>query len=167
LDARITHKRVSEKTIHRLFEVGVWLKGLHSLIEIVGGILLAAISTSTITNIVVTLTADELTRHPNDVVADYLMKWALNFSVATKTFAAFYLLSHGVVKLFLVAGLLRDKHWAYPASLVALGLFIVYQMYRYTFTHSLGLIALTIFDLVVIWLIWHEYKLIRHHLPRE
>ena len=158
---------MSEKTIHRLFEVGIWLKGLHSLIEIIGGIMLAVISTSAITNFVVDLTADELMRHPNDVVAEYLMQWATNFSIATKTFAAFYLLSHGVIKLFLVVGLLRDKHWAYPASLVALGLFIIYQIYRYTFTHSLGLIVLTIFDLVVIWLIWHEYKLMRHHLPRE
>ena len=112
------------------------------------------------------LSADELLKNPNDFVAGYFLQSALKFSVATKTFAAFYLLSHGVVKLLLVVALLRGKLWAYPASLVVLGLFILYQVYRYTLTHSLGLIALTVFDLVVIWLIFHEYRVIREHPVR-
>ena len=139
----------------------------HPLILLVGGVLLAVIDTNAITGFVVDLTADELMKNPDDLIAAYLLRSALNFSVATKTFAAFYLLSHGVVKLFLVAGLIRNKAWAYPASLVVLGLFILYQLYRYTLTHSLALIALTVFDLVVIWLIWHEYRLGRRHLDRK
>jgi uncharacterized membrane protein len=54
--------------------------------------------------------------------------------------------------------------WAYPASLAALGLFIVYQLYRFTDTHGIGLIILTIFDLVVMVLIWQEYKVVRQHV---
>jgi len=57
--------------------------------------------------------------------------------------------------------------WAYPASLAALGLFIVYQLYRFTDTHGIGLIVLTIFDLVVMVLIWQEYKVVRHHVPAQ
>jgi uncharacterized membrane protein len=157
---------MTEKAIHRLFEVGVWLKGAHSVLEIVGGLLLWAISANAITEFVVNLTADELSRNPRDLIAAYFLRWALSFSVGTKTFAAFYLLSHGVVKLVLVVGLLRRQLWAYPASLIVLGLFIAYQVYRYTLTHSLALVALTIFDVVVIWLIWHEYRVMRHHLAR-
>lgn len=47
---------------------------------------------------------------------------------------------------------------AYPASLVVMTLFIAYQVYRYTYTHGIGLIFLTLFDLVVMWLVWHEYR---------
>jgi uncharacterized membrane protein len=50
---------------------------------------------------------------------------------------AFYLLSHGLVKVLLVAGLLREKLWAYPASLIVLSAFIAYQTYRYSSTHSI------------------------------
>ena len=64
-----------------------------------------------------------------------------------------------MVKLALVIGLLRNKLWAYPASLVGTGLFILYQLYRYSYTHGFGLIVLTIFDVFVMWLIWHEYRL--------
>ena len=93
-----------------------------------------------------------------------LCAWAQDFSVATQHFYAFYLLSHGVVKLLLVAGLLRDKLWAYPASPVAMTLFIAYQLYRYSYTHGIGLLALTVFDLVVIWLVWHEWRARARHL---
>lgn len=71
------------------------------------------------------------------------------------------------MKLALVIGLLREKLWAYPASLIALALFIAYQLYRYAFTNSVGLLALTVFDLFVMLLVWHEYRLIRHHLPAQ
>jgi predicted membrane protein DUF2127 len=49
----------------------------------------------------------------------------------------------------------------YPASLVVLALFIAYQVYRYTYAPSIGLIVLTVLDLVVMALVWHEYRLVR------
>ena len=83
----------------------------------------------------------------------------------TTQFLRFYLLSHGIVKAVLVVGLMREKLWAYPASFAVFGAFIAYQLYRYTFTHDIGLILLTIFDLFVIYLAVHEYRLFRKHLP--
>jgi uncharacterized membrane protein len=62
-----------------------------------------------------------------------------------------------------VIGLLRDQLWSYPASLVVLGLFIVYQVYRYIYSLSVGLIFLTVLDLVLMGLVWHEYRLVRRH----
>jgi len=45
--------------------------------------------------------------------------------------------------------------------IVSPGGFIVYQIYRFTLTGSIALIALTVFDLIVIWLIWLEYRAVR------
>ena len=45
------------------------------------------------------------------------------------------------------------------------GLFILYQLYRFSFTHEIALIILSIFDLFVIALAVHEYHLLRKHLP--
>src|SRR5947209_7005877 len=118
---------IPEKRIHQIFEVSVLLKGAHALIETAGGLALALISTATITRILTELTQDEIIEDPHDLVANYFGHFAQTFDVSTKSFYAFYLLSHGIVKLFLVAGLLRNKFWAYPASLVVLGLFIFYQ----------------------------------------
>ncbi len=156
---------MQERRIHEIFEVSVLLKGAHAIIECVGGVLLAFTNTAAIVALVGRITQNELIEDRGDFIASSLLHWAQSFSVQTQHFYAFYLLSHGVVKLGLVIGLLRRKLWAYPASLVVMALFIAYQLYRYSFTHSIGLIFLTLFDLVVMVLIWHEYRLLRRHLP--
>jgi len=160
-------KPIPEKRIHQLFEVSVALKGIHALIECIGGLALVIVSTAAIQELVAWVTQDEIAEDPGDFIASHMLAWVQTFSVSTKNFFAFYLLSHGIVKLFLVAGLLRNRAWAYPASLIVLGLFIAYQVYRFALTQSFGLVVLTIFDLIVIVLIWHEYRLIRSHLPRQ
>jgi uncharacterized membrane protein len=156
---------MNEHRIHQFFQVSVLLKGAHALIECLGGIALALVSTNSIANFVNAITQDELIKDPNDFVATHLLTMAHNFSVQTQHFYAFYLLSHGIVKVALVVGLLREKLWAYPASLIVLTLFVLYQLYRFSYTHGLGLIVLTLFDIVVMGLIWHEYGLMRRHLP--
>nr|WP_210278884.1 MULTISPECIES: DUF2127 domain-containing protein [unclassified Rhizobium] len=156
---------VNERRIHQLFEISVLLKGAHALIECIGGIVLALVSTESILRLANRITQPELLNDPKDFIATHLLAWAQDFSVGTKDFYAYYLLSHGLVKVLLVIGLLKGKMWAYPASLVALGLFIVYQLYRFTETHGIGLVILTVFDLVVMILIWKEYRIVRQHAP--
>jgi uncharacterized membrane protein len=157
--------QMNEQRIHRIFEASVLLKGAHAVIECIGGLVLALVSATGIAEWVNRLTQEELIEDPNDFVATHLFSLAQGFSVSTKNFYAFYLLIHGIVKLALVAGLLRSKLWAYPASLVVLALFIIYQVYRFSYTRSVGLIVLTAFDLIVMVLIWHEYGLMRRHRP--
>ena len=154
---------MDEHRIHRIFQVSVPVKGAHALIECSGGLALALASTTSIAGLVNRLTQEELIEDPNDFVATHLLSLAQGFSVSSKNFYAFYLLSHGIVKLALVAGLLRNKMWAYPASLIVLGLFIIYQTYRFFYTQSASLVVLTAFDLIVLVLIWHEYRLVAHH----
>ena len=125
---------MNEQRIHHIFEVSVLLKGAHAAIECVGGFMLAFVTTTSIAEWVNRLTQEELVEDPNDFVATHLLSMSHGFSVNTKNFYAFYLLSHGIVKLALVIGLLRNKLWAYPASLVVLALFIIYQIYRFYYT---------------------------------
>ncbi|WP_111429331.1 DUF2127 domain-containing protein [Rhodobacteraceae bacterium DSL-40] len=155
----------SENRIHQVFRVSVILKGLHALIEIAGGLLFYFVSTQQILALVNRLTREELVEDPRDFVATHLLAAAQGLTGATESFYAWYLVSHGLIKVVLVVGLLREKLVAYPASLVAMAGFIAYQLYRYSYTHSLGLILLTIFDLVVMVLIWHEWRLLRRHRP--
>ncbi len=155
---------MNERRIHQIFEVSILLKGAHALIECIGGLVLAFVSTSAISALVEMLTQDELIEDPHDFIAAHLLEFSRNFSVSSKHFYAFYLLSHGAIKVLLVIGLLRGKLWAYPASIVVMVAFIAYQIYRYVDTRSPGLIVLTVFDLFVLALIWHEYRLVRRHL---
>ena len=150
--------QISEKKIHLVFVVSVLLKALNGVLEILLGI--AFLFTSALAGIIQTLIQSELIEDPADLVANAIQNF-LPFLTHSQYFISIYLLSHGIIKIFLVAGLLRNKLWAYPAALVVFTLFIVYQLYRYSFTHSIWLILLTIFDLFVIWLTWHEYRVLQ------
>ena len=152
---------MNERRIHQIFVISVLLKGVHALIECSGGIALFLVSTDTIVALVSRATQEEIREDRSDFVATHLLGMAQHFSVGTKTFYAFYLLSHGLIKLLLVVGLLTNQRWSYPASLVALAGFIAYQVYRFSYTHSVGLVLLTAFDLFVMALIWHEWRLMR------
>jgi uncharacterized membrane protein len=144
-----------------LFRASVLLKGLDALFEIAGGIALWFINPAQIMRLTALLTQDELSEDPHDIVANYLRHAAGHLSIISEHFMSLYLLSHGVVKLFAVVALLKNKLWGYPLSIVVFGGFIGYQIYRFTLTGGIGLIALTVFDLFVIWLIWLEYRAVK------
>ncbi len=141
-----------------LFRAGVILKGLDGVLEIAGGIALWLVSPGLIVRWVGLLTQDEIARNRHDVIAHHLRLAAGRFSVSGKHFLAFYLLAHGIVKILVVVALLKNRLWAYPVSIAVFGAFIVYQLYRFTLGGSAGLIVLSAFDVIVIWLIWMEYR---------
>jgi uncharacterized membrane protein len=110
------------------------------------------------------LTAPELAEDPTDRIATFLRHMVRELGADTKLFASAYLIVHDVIKIFLVAGLLRRRLWSYLVSLWFLTGFIAYQAYRFFFTHSLWMIALTVVDLIVAFLIWREYQARKHGL---
>ncbi len=144
-----------------LYRSSVALKGLDALFEIAGGIALWVISPSFVVRLTAILTQDEIVEDPRDIVANYLRHAVGGLSASGEHFMAIYLLSHGIVKMLAVVALLKNKVWGYPLSIVIFGGFIVYQIYRFTLTGGIGLIALTVFDLVVICLIWLEYRAVK------
>ena len=156
---------MQEKRIHQVFAVSVSLKGLHALLEIVLGIALYLTSAEKIAGAISDWSNRQIALEQNDWIATHLLRFAEGFSVEKHDFYAFYLLSHGIVKGVVVVGLLKEKLWAYPASFVVFSAFIAYQLYRYSFTNDFSLILLSIFDLFVIALAVHEYRLLRKHLP--
>lgn len=158
------YREMDEHRIHQIFTISVILKGIHALIECIGGIALYLVSTRTIVDWVNKLTQEELIQDPHDLIANWLRSTAHHLSVGTTAFYSAYLLSHGLVKILLVAGLLRNKLWAYPVSLLVLIAFIAYQLYRYAYTHSIGLLLLTFFDVFIILLIGHEWRILRDRL---
>jgi uncharacterized membrane protein len=156
---------MNEKRIHGLFVLSVGLKGFYALVEMASGVALYLVAHQSIINFLNRFMSDERLRDPQDWVTSTALKVAQSFSLETQHFYAFYLFTHGVLKLAVVVGLLREKLWAYPACFVVFSAFIAYQLYRYSFTHDLGLVLLSVLDAFVIVLAWHEYRLLRKHLP--
>lgn len=156
---------MNERRIHGLFVLSVGLKGFYALVEMASGIALFLLAHERIINFLSRFTTDERLQDPQDWVATSVLKFAQSFSLETQHFYAFYLFMHGLLKLAVVVGLLREKLWAYPACFVVFSAFIAYQLYRYSFTSDVGLLLLSILDAFVIALAVHEYRLLRKHLP--
>ncbi len=156
---------ITEKRIHAVFEVGLVLKGLNALAELGAGFTIAFVSPAAVGRMVAALVHSELLEDPKDFIAGALLHFAATYSISAQHFAVYYLISHGAAKLFVVGALMAGKRWAYPLGLVVLGLFIAYQLYRMVVAPSLGLTVITVFDVIILWLIWHEYQLVRRHLP--
>ena len=144
--------------LDQTFEVGIILKGLDGVLEVIGGLLLLVLSPATIDRIVISLTQHELSEDPHDFLATNLLRTAHGLTGSAVLLGAIYLLAHGLVKVVLVSALLKNQLWAYPWTIAFLGVFIVYQLYRLSFKPSVGLTALTIFDTVIAWLTWREYR---------
>ena len=143
---------------HVLFDISVISKGVDGALETIGGVLLFFMSSSQIHTVVRVLTQHELSEDPHDLVATYLLNSTQTLTHGAQAFAGIYLLWHGIVKVALVTLLLLKRRWAYPTAIFAFVLFLAYQLYRYSHTHSPELLVLSVLDVVVIGLTWLEYK---------
>ena len=152
---------VKRSKIHVAFEIGIILKGINGLLELIGGTLLLIFTPASLQRFVVWLTQHEISRDPHDYIATHLRSAAEHLSVGFKVFAAIYLLSHGVIKAVLVYALIKDKLWAFPWAIGFFTAFGVYQMYRYFVEPSGMLIALTVLDVIVIGLTLAEWQRVK------
>ncbi len=145
------------ETVHRLFGVSILIKGLDGVLEVIGGVLLA-FSPGTVTGAIAFWTTHELAKEPGNWIANAVQRSLQSFSSDTQHFVTAYLIGHGLIKVLLVAGLWREKLWAFPTSLAFLAIFLVYQLYRFAHTHSIALLGLAILDAIVIGFIAREYQ---------
>jgi len=143
-----------EKLFHRFFEIGIWLKGIDGLLEVLGGILFLIVSPVALNYYVLVFTQRDL----HNWLGDKLDHWAANLHHGSKLIGGAYLLGNGVVKVFLAAGILRDKLWCYPAAIVVIGLFICLQIARLFLHFSIPMLTGTVIDIAIVLLIWREYR---------
>jgi uncharacterized membrane protein len=151
------HTTGPSKRLNRVFRVSILLKGLDGALEIIGGLVLLFVAPRSLQHLARWAVEHDLAGSPHDFVARHLLHSANELSASTTLFGAFYLLSHGIAKVVLVVLLLRNKLWAYPWMIALLVVFIIYQIYRFTYRPGPGLVILTVFDAFVAWLTWREY----------
>jgi uncharacterized membrane protein len=140
------------------FRTGITIKGIDGVLETVGGLLVWFIKPSSMSWTIQMLCQHELSRDPHDVIAAHLLHVSERIANSDPLFASLYLFSHGLVKVVLAIALWLDELWAYPLAIFVFGAFSVYQVYRYSHTHSATLLVLTVFDVAVVYLTWQEYR---------
>lgn len=141
----VIHRVFTQKFWHQLFEAGIALKALNSVWQTFLGTFLLV-----------------HTHKPMRAV-EFANNHLENFSDGTRIFAGVYLLFHGLLNMFLVYNLYKNRLWAYPFAIIVVSFFALYQVYRFTYTYSVALLLLTLFDIIFIVLTWHEYEHQKKH----
>jgi len=154
----VKNEKGTEKIVRISFDVGLLIKGIDAFAEIIGGIALIFLTPDRLTTLITLISKGELSEDPTDFLMNYLVTFGHSFSVSSLQFVMFYLLSHGIVKMIVILSLWYKKPWAYPLSVVVFVLFIAYQIYHYTISHSIFLLLLTVLDVIMIILTILEYK---------
>jgi uncharacterized membrane protein len=148
--------------LDKAFAIGLCLKAIDGLGEVVGGLWLLFLDPGRLQTWAGLVFAPELREDPHDFIATHVLQWAAHFNQGTVRFAAIYLLSHGVAKLVVIAEILRGRLWAYPGLIALTALFAGYQIYHMGVAGpTLGFVALTLFDGLIIVLTIGEYAKIR------
>jgi uncharacterized membrane protein len=151
--------RSSENQIHLLFEASIISKGIFAVLDLLGATLLYIFGPHAISRTIVMFSHGELIEDPHNSIAQLVLRIMNIPHPHITTFAIFYLFVHGTINAIFVIGLLREKLWAYRFAIVAMGIFLCYQAYRLIALPSPWMILLTTFDLGIIILVIHEYKL--------
>jgi len=151
-------KSRSHTALKGAFRASITLKGIDGALEAIGGLLLWLIHPRAMNAIVRVLFLHEIPHDPHDFIRMHALRASETLLGSHKLFASVYLLSHGATKVALVVALWMNELWAYPATMIVFGAFSVYQMYRFSHTHSIAMLVLTIFDLLLICLTWLEWR---------
>lgn len=152
----LRHSR--DRLLHWLFEASLAIKGLLTSLEALAGLGLIVTPNPLVARFVFWVTHFQIAEHPDDTLASWTLRAVQQFPVPTQHFYALYLLAHGGLKLTLVLLLWRKVVWAYPAAMVVLAGFVAYQLYEFVHAGTPILLLLAVFDLVMIGLVWQEWK---------
>jgi uncharacterized membrane protein len=156
-----TPKPLTARVLHWLFEASLAIKGLLTGAEALAGIGLLLVPNAMVARLVYWLTHYEIAEDPTDTLAAWTLRAMEQFPIGTQHFYAMYLMFHGGLKLGIVYLLWRRVMWAYPAGMVVLAGFVIYQLYEFVHSGSPFLLMLAVFDMTMIVLIWLEYRALK------
>jgi len=145
-----------------IYDVGIIIKGLDGLAELVAGISLL-ISPGLVHTVLSGVAGNAMNGHHGHtfrLVGEYVGRLDTQLAASGLVFLIIFLISHGVVKVVLVGCLLKKIIRAYPYALVVLGAFLVYQVYVFIREPSIGMALFSILDAAIIGLVWREYKML-------
>jgi uncharacterized membrane protein len=146
--------------IHDFFELGIAIKGVHGVINILLGLFFLFASPNTIGRFIQRIFSKELAHDPTDLLANLIIHSSQGL-IGAQHYTAVYLIIHGLVDVGLFFALYYEKLWAFPMACTVLGIFALYQLYRFVFHHSIVVFILLLIDLFIITVIMLEYYRLR------
>lgn len=103
----------------------------------------------------------------HDVIFQVIGRMLAHHGFSITYFLAAYFLFWGIVDVLLSVSMLRHYLWAFPTSMLVIGAFIVYEIYRVMHTHSPILFGFILIDLFIVYLIFRERERLVVRIERK
>jgi len=140
-----------------LFRVGMGWRILYGFLRLILGFILLRFIGTPLSGIFYKVMNHELIEDPTDFLIRTVSPLVQHLSFTVTYFLAAYLIFWGIIDILLSMNLLKHERWAFPISIHLIGIFVLYEIYRFSYTHSLVLACVIVVDLILIWLIRREY----------
>lgn len=150
-----------EKTSSKLFSISMWWRIVYGVMRIFFGLALLKVIGAPLIEIITSIMEHELMSKSPDIIYTFISSLLTEHNFSVTYFLSFYFIFWGSVDIFLSYHLLKDNLWAFPISMVLICLFIIYSLFRFTFTHSLILLGVVVLDIIILFLINQEYKKVK------
>lgn len=161
----ITHD--NKLALSFLFRISMWWRIIYGVFRVFLSTILFKLVGTPFSELFYRLMSHEEVQRPSDRVFQFIYEVLQNHSFTITYFVASYLLFWGIVDIFLSISLLRHKLWAFPISLTLITFFVLYEMYRITYTHSIILLWVIIIDIVIALIINREYKVLKEERAKR
>lgn len=147
----------------RLFRFSMWWRIVYGIFRTILGCILLRLIDVPFVDILHHISKHELKQDPTDTLFYFLNTFLLAHPFKVTTFIAAYMIFWGVMDIVLSVCLLRHYLPAFPISIGLIGIFVTYELFRLTHTHSAILLTFIIIDTVIAWLIYREYNKVRRY----
>jgi uncharacterized membrane protein len=146
----------------RLYFVGVSIKGVDGIVELILGLALLLVPSLPHTALEAAANRASSGTIPfGQFISNYLENLDGTLAQWGTWLVIAYLTAHGAIKVLLVVCLLLRLHRVYPVAVVVLGAFLAYEIYLFCVKPGMTLGFFVVLDAVIIYLVIREYRQLR------
>lgn len=149
---------VFQLTEEKIFMAGMWWRMVYGILRILFGLAVLKVVGMPLVDVVTTLMGHELVEDPNDMLYVFFSHILAGHPLYISYFFSIYFIFWGILDVVLSYNLIKHRLWAFPASFILIGSFILYESVRFAGNHSLILFSAMLIDISILWLVWREYK---------
>lgn len=149
---------MKRENLRRLFDISITLKLLHGVFEFILGFLILFVGAGSLVRVVEFIFNRELAEDSGDFIINLIITISQYLSVHLKSFIGIYFLIFGIINIWLAFILItkKVKHYTYVEAVI--GIFILYQVYKFIRTGSVVILAFAIIDAIILWLIFKYHN---------
>ncbi len=140
------------------FRLAMFWRTFYGALRLLFGLALLKLIHVPLIDLLYKIMRSELIEDPTDFLFTVANGFLQLHPIYITYFISAYLIFWGIIDIVISISLLKHKKWAFPTSFWLIGFFVIYELYRFTYTNSYILLGIIFVDLLILWVIWKEYK---------